>query len=224
MIIANKNYTEAQKQIRNIIMQTECMSTWQAMHILTHYFDQDKNSALHLLNDLSIHCVITKPEEKDYICAGGFYAQAKPKRETIEDVGIMLKLMDLFLKKNPNRFEETVDNLKFIKRPCDEFELVYILNNYSIQMIHLTEEKLFMAIMIERTMTDMINRVTINKKRELPFIPVTQFVFGCKENMDRILSKFEEINLQIPHQIIFQKHDSINLPPEFETYGFSVFE
>lgn len=223
-MLPNSVFSEVQKQIRNILMQTECMSTWQAVHILTHYFNQDKSGAMHLLKDLSIHHVITKPEDKDYICSGGFYAQAKPNREVIEDIGIMLKLFDLYLKDRPSCLDETIENLKFIKRPCDEFELTYILNNYSIQMIHLSEDTLFKATTVERSMLDTINRVTINHKRELPFIPVTQFIFGCKENSDRIISKFEEINLQIPHQLIFLKHNIINMPPEFESFGFELFE
>ncbi len=187
----NSLISETEEKFTTVINHIGCMSEWQAKHILKTYLNCSAQQANSVLNNLKTLKYI------DYSAVAKAYISGSKSRDVSSKVDFRtIESFDICLD-----FVKDFEDLQFISIPTDGFDLMFIGNNIFYKTIHLTANELYKVGMLQNKYYDAV-RLPSGKIEERMGYP-TMFVVSNSENINNLLDKLMELELTMPHVIVY---------------------
>ena len=93
------------------------------------------------------------------------------------------------------------EDLQFISIPTDGFDLMFIGNNIFYKTIHLTANELYKVGMLQNKYYDAVRLPSGKIEERMGY--TTMFVVSNSENINNLLDKLMELELTMPHVIVY---------------------
>ena len=98
-------------------------------------------------------------------------------------------------------FVKDFEDLQFISIPTDGFDLMFIGNNIFYKTIHLTANELYKVGMLQNKYYDAVRLPSGKIEERMGY--TTMFVVSNSENINNLLDKLMELELTMPHVIVY---------------------
>ena len=105
------------------------------------------------------------------------------------------------------------EDINWIRKNQGGSDISFISDNWVHQVIVLSYKDLFKIKILQQDYDKISNN---NKKSE--YRCHTYFLFPATEDEDTILDQLEEMNITMPHSIVFFKNDDMTKKPAYNIY------
>lgn len=190
-----------EQTIFDIIHNLGCISRTQAIYILKKYINCSPKQADVILKSLRNRNYIFFVQEDKYIICGGGNPNFRDKlnKGVIAGIYICLDLID------------SLEGISFAIHPNSGSDLVFIADNKCYQTMYITLDSVAKIKIMEQKYKQ--EAQAHNKVNDM-----TIFIFESTVDVDEALEQVGELNLQMPHEMVFLKSLDLANAPGYDCY------